>query len=878
VYGAPVFAYASTIWQSAPIHPDEVRIYTPELAHSWFNGTLAAPVIQMGTWDQPDFTTTASTSVHLWARWNGGYLNILDVVLNATSGGDPFYGTGSTTAQVVTPFDDSYYRLNVGATSTLQEYTIPTRRGETIHQGNELWTFFYPSWATYGANHWLGSSGTLPYIEICEGPCGSDVPPPPPPPSGGGGGCDGCASNVLFLPGIEGSRLYRPDGSGEKKLWEPGLLDTLHDLYLTIDGKSARTDVYTKAGDIIDETPVTGANIYKSFIAKMDSLVTAGTINAWEADPYDWRLSIDDILTRGKQTSSNISYLDATNTPYIIQELKHLAATSKTGKVTVIAHSNGGLVAKQLTESLGADASTLIDKMIFVAVPQVGTPAAVAADQHGYGQAFGGGLVVSQSTARTFASTSLMAYNLLPSDKYFKQVDNPVISFDASLPDWIARYGATIHSKELLHTFLTDSYGRVDAQTGDVNQPIQLSGTLLSSAEALHADLDNWAPPAGVQLIQIAGWGVPTTVSGITYKKKDTVAHAEPDFTVDGDGTVTVPSALWTSTTTGAVDYWVDLRSYNRNHPVQSGFGLAKFDHGRILEPAELLNFLSDQIASTTKPLSDYIYLSTQAPSAPNLRLRYALHSPLTLNLYSNGRHTGVSTTTGQVEEQIPGTYYTEFGDTKYIFSDASDSAQIVMDGYASGTFTFNVDQYSGDTLTASTIFKDIPTTANTIVSLDVQSDISTLSPMNIDGNGDGTFEIAIDPKMNGIAIFPYRWDGFSQPINDTAHQVGQGMSVFKGGSTIPVKFQIKKQDGTPIQAPVAPVWLAPQKGSAMSASVDESVYSVSGTSGTVYKWDSVAQQYVYNWSTKGLATGFWYKVYAKLDDGKTYSVTVGLK
>lgn len=605
-----------------------------------------------------------------------------------------------------------------------------------------------PTHASVGV---MGSSAVSGFNFTAYGP---DIPPAAPPDPCAVPGT--CASNVLFLPGIEASRLYRPDGQGaDQKLWEPGLFDTLHDLYLTPGGKSNRPDVYTKTGDVVDEVPVTGVNIYKSFIAKMNDLRdTRHLINAWEASPYDWRLSLEDILTHGKQEGSRISYIDATSTPYIIQELKHLAASSKTHKVTIVAHSNGGLVAKALTEKLGSEAAALIDKMIFVAVPQAGTPAAIAADMHGFGQSLGGGLVVSQSTARTFASTSPMAYNLLPSAQYFTQVDDPVVSFDASLPDWVARYGATIHSQELLHTFLTDSYGRVDAQTGDINQPIQANGMLLSSAEAVHASLDTWTPPAGVELIQIAGWGVPTTVSGVTYKKKDAVAHAEPDFTVDGDGTVVVPSALWTSTTAGAKNYWVDLRRYNKDNGFSSGLGLFPFDHSRILEPTELLDFLSDQITSTTEPISNYVYLSTEAPSSTDTRLRYALHSPLTLDLYDDqGRHTGVSTSTGQIEEQIPGTYYTEFGDVKYLFTDTSSSARIVMDGYATGTFTLNVDQFSGDTLTASTTFKDIPTTANTMVALDVQGDINTLSPMSIDKDGDGVVDASLAPKLGGVVM-----------------------------------------------------------------------------------------------------------------------------
>jgi hypothetical protein len=101
---------------------------------------------------------------------------------------------------------------------------------------------------------------------------------------------------------------------------------------------------------------------------------------------------------------------------------------------------------------------------------------------------------------------------------------------------------------------------------------------------------------------------------------------------------------------------------------------------------------------------------------------------------------------------------------------------------------------------------------------------------------------------------------------------------VFKGGSTIPVKFPLKNANGAIVQTSTLPIWLSPQKGSVMSASIDESVYSVSATGGTTYRYDATTQQYIYNWSTKGLAAGYWYRVYAKLEDGNTYSVMVGLR
>jgi hypothetical protein len=50
------------------------------------------------------------------------------------------------------------------------------------------------------------------------------------------------------------------------------------------------------------------------------------------------------------------------------------------------------------------------------------------------------------------------------------------------------------------------------------------------------------------------------------------------------------------------------------------------------------------------------------------------------------------------------------------------------------------------------------------------------------------------------------------------------------------------------------------------------------GTTGNTYKWDVADEQYLYNWKTKSMEPGFWYRLYAQLDDGNTYSVVVGLR
>ncbi|MBI5645127.1 hypothetical protein HY970_03445 [Candidatus Kaiserbacteria bacterium] len=557
-----------------------------------------------------------------------------------------------------------------------------------------------------------------------------------------------CFSNVLFLPGIESSRLYRPDyNGGTEKLWEPGSSNDVQDLFLNPDGSSARFDVYAKESDVLDELPVIGTNIYKSFISKMDELKSSGMINDWRPISYDWRLTLDDILVYGNQVDNRIYYsgdLRATSSPYIIQELRRLATSSKSGKVTIIAHSNGGLVAKRLTEVLGPEASELIDKMIFVAVPQAGTPDAIAAALHG--EAIGRGFIASQSTVRTFATTSPMVYQLMPSGRYFAQVDDAVIEFDPSLPEWRERYGDTIHSRESLHAYLVDSFNRVDAQTGDTSRPVQLSEQLLSNAETLHADLDNWAPPPGVQLIQIAGWGVDSTVKGITYKKKGEGINPNPTFTIDGDGRVVVPSALWTSAS-NTTNYWVDLNDYNNSHLLRKG-PLA-INHASILEVNELLAFLADNVREEIQSLPTYKYLRSESPASTQTRLHFALHSPLTIDIYDlNGNHTGVSTTTGQVEENIPGTYFVSFGEQKYIFADAANEYHLILDGYDSGTFTFVITEMDGDNILASTTFANVPVTPETTVKLDVAADLTSIDQLSVDQDGDGDVDFIV--KVDG--------------------------------------------------------------------------------------------------------------------------------
>jgi|GEM_PF-1799953 len=615
------------------------------------------------------------------------------------------------------------------------------------------------------------AEGTVPYLTI-------QAPPPPDPCATPGA----CSSNVLFLPGIKGSHLYRPgDGCDaslptcENRVWEPGLdeglfssllrgsgNDDVRDLFLDASGASVRSDIYVKERDVLDSAG--GKEFYTSFVADMDGLKADGTIADWEPVAYDWRLSLPDIVEKGKKTGDRISYLEATSTPYIEQELRRLAASSKTGKVSIVAHSNGGLVAKALLERLGAsEAAALVDNLIFVGVPQSGAPRAVGALLYGAGE----GLpfehfdfLLSKAVAREFSEYSPMAYHLLPSTQYFADASDPshaVGTFDgtAGFEKERAAYGSTLDTADELYDFLlAREGGREKPAASEASDANVLDETLLDYARDTHTATDAWLPPAGVTLYQIAGWGV-DTVAGLRFIKLPSVPTAlaafahqstfSPTFVEDGDGVVPVPSALMISTTSPNVRrYWVDLREYNKHH--------TNVKHGNLFEIQELRDFVYG-IFNGTDSLPEFIKLTQPSSQTVDKKLVFILHSPLTLQLQdSSGNTTGLSGD-DSVTQDIPGATYGEFGDVQYIVAPEGDYT-LSMNGQAEGVFSLEMQEMSGDTVTSSATIANVPTTENTLASLTISGGVDTASPLSVDEDGDGSSDISIAPEEGEIVNY----------------------------------------------------------------------------------------------------------------------------
>lgn len=115
-----------------------------------------------------------------------------------------------------------------------------------------------------------------------------------------------------------------------------------------------------------------------------------------------------------------------------------------------------------------------------------------------------------------------------------------------------------------------------------------------------------------------------------------------------------------------------------------------------------------------------------------------------------------------------------------------------------------------------------------------------------------------------------YAFGGIRQPINSN------GSSIFRLGSTVPVKFQLRDANGNFVTNAVAQIFLARVTGEVFGEEKD-AVSTSNATTGNLFRYDSTDNQYIFNWGTRGLSTGTW-QIRIVLDDGSIHTVLIGLR
>ncbi len=194
-------------------------------------------------------------------------------------------------------------------------------------------------------------------------------------------------SNIVFIPGIKGSQLYE----GEHKRWYPSTASDLDALVLN--------------------NPLTpGEPIRQVAIPKLLKKVTVykGILDEFsernlKVFTYDWRQSV----------LSHLADLDA-----LLDTID--------GRITLIAHSMGGLLLKAyLLQGASDDNKAKIDKVITIGTPWHGSPFAYRVLRYGetiYAEddGIGAGLSLDRDrVAKLLGETYPSVYELMPSETYY---------------------------------------------------------------------------------------------------------------------------------------------------------------------------------------------------------------------------------------------------------------------------------------------------------------------------------------------------------------------------------------------------------------------------------------------------------------------------
>ena len=142
------------------------------------------------------------------------------------------------------------------------------------------------------------------------------------------------------------------------------------------------------------------------------------------------------------------------------------------------------------------------------------------------------------------------------------------------------------------------------------------------------------------------------------------------------------------------------------------------------------------------------------------------------------------------------------------------------------------------------------------------------------------TTNVTISTTLNGVTQnssltvrLVYNFSGYLPPL------LNDGSSLFHSGRTVPVKFQLTATDGSVVTNATANVQVF-QIQNTPTGTVDQDMSATASgnsTSGTAFRFDPTSNQYIYNLSTSGYASGT-YLLRTTISDGSTHDVQFSIQ
>ena len=483
---------------------------------------------------------------------------------------------------------------------------------------------------------------------------------------------------VVLVPGIMGTEMW----NGSQKVWpdivgmigDPGD-DFMNILAMNFDGTPQNSQI--TPGDIIRKPAVT-KDVFEGLINQFADLGYLENIDLFVA-PYDWRLDIRD--------ASNILKIQ-------IDLVKNQTGSNK---VDLVAHSMGGLAAKQYILDNG---SATVDKLVFIGTPHLGAP--LAAKALLWGDNLNIKLVavpfLASERVRYISQNMFSIYELLPSRDYIQQ--NGRYYFD-EVQQVLFDYDQT-------KQFFTDS---------------GLSPIMLQAADNFHSSaLDNF-DTAGIDAYNINGCDTPT-IAKIIKRGLD-------EYSVEmlaGDGTVPLGSSKAIGTDS------------NKTYYFKNGWWLfGDIEHSTMPSADGIRELITNIITSANISLPDN---ATHDSSVCRIEGEMvSVHSPINLHIYdSSGNHVGRGEN-GDIDYNITGVAYEEIGENKFVFLPTSNGQtyQIELDGTGVGTYSLRVSKIEDNQVVETAYYSDLPVNTTTEATVTLAGSVAN-TVLQVDQNGTNNF------------------------------------------------------------------------------------------------------------------------------------------
>src|SRR3989344_1748519 len=505
---------------------------------------------------------------------------------------------------------------------------------------------------------------------------------------------------VILIPGIMGPSLRRSvDG---KEIWPnanemvlSAQDDHLDDLKLNTDGSQpAGKEAYAEA--VIDSVSFSAfgqdlvtQNFYGSLI---EQFTDRGYVLGKDlfAVAYDWRL---DLKTQVSKLAAAVSSARAQNPG---------------AKISLVAHSMGGLLVKQYLSDAGN--ALLIDKAVLIGVPQLGAPAMFKVLSYGDNLGFEFPVIqkdiLNSAKIKEISQNMPGAYELLPSRAYVSVAGGYIKDFRNG------RSGSLSYDESVAH---------MTSDAADAR-----NSSLIAAAQDFHDNVD-LANISGPTVYNLAACGDPSTIGEVRLYDGGKINIAG----TEGDGTVPLESAMHDS---------IGHSRYFISSPTTG------IDHGGLVRDGRVVSLIGSLVEGTSPAAFPGLGTTSEACQTGNKIFRFSTHSPVALHVYdSGGRHVG-PTSDGNIELTIPGSVYTTLNGNSFAFVPANDEYRVEIDALAAGEFTLKAGVLEGPELVSSANYVDVPLADGDVTARAVFSEDNMAPELELDKDGDSVSDISVQP------------------------------------------------------------------------------------------------------------------------------------